>query len=189
MGVGRELVDHPLSVIDLLAHPRVPPGPKYQVMLTARSSLADPNAAPDLHLFPAGPFSAQDYSPTGAVQAIIMSVVKPRSHGWVRLRSANPADPPRIHLGLLEHPDDIARMREAVRIARRIAREPAMRELIAGPELTPGEAIGNQEETRMERALKSRVETYHHPVGSCRMGPALTRVGFRAHRVRQRRWR
>jgi choline dehydrogenase len=171
MGVGRELVDHPLGAVDLPAHLPVAPGPKYQVMLTARSSLADPSAAPDLHLFPAGPFSAEDYSPTRAVQAIVMSVVKPRSHGWVRLRSANPADSPRIHLGLLEHPEDVARMIEAVRIARRIARHPAMRELIAGPELAPGEATDDQDEAGMERALKSRVETYHHPVGSCRMGP------------------
>jgi choline dehydrogenase len=166
MGVGRELVDHPLSAIDLPAHPPVPPGPKYHVMLTARSNLAAPNAPPDLHLFPAGPFSAEDYSPTRAVQAILMSVVKPRSRGWVRLRSANPPDSPRIHLGLLDHPEDVARMMEAVRIARRIARHPAMRELIAGPELAPGEAIDDQDDARMERALKSRVETYHHPVGA-----------------------
>jgi choline dehydrogenase len=170
-GVGRELVDHPLSAIDLPTHPPVAPGPKYQMMLTARSSLADSNAPPDLHLFPAGPFHAEGYSPTGAVQAIVISVVKPRSHGWVRLRSPYPAEPPRIHLGLLKHHDDMTRTIEAIRLARSIARHPAMRGLIAGPELSPGEIIEDQDEAGLERALRARVETYHHPVGSCRMGP------------------
>lgn len=169
-GVGRELVDHPLNAIDLPASPPVPRGPKYQMMLTARSSSADPDGPPDLHVFPAGSFVAEGYSPTGAVQAIVMSVVKPRSRGWVRLRSADPSAPPRIHLGLLEDPADLARMIEAFRFARRLARQPAMQNVIAGAELAPGAAI-EDDAAGLGRELKARVETYHHPVGTCRMGP------------------
>ena len=126
-GVGRNLVDHPLNAVDLPAYAPVSPGPRYQTMLTARSSLAAAEGPPDLHVFPAGPFRGEGYSPTGAVQAIVISVVKPRSHGWVRLRSADPSAAPRIHLGLLEHDEDLTRMREALQLARRISRHPAMR--------------------------------------------------------------
>ena len=107
-------------------------------MLTAYSTSATPDGPPDLHVFPAGPFAADGYSPTGAVQALVLSVVKPRSEGWLRLRSADPADPPRINLGLLEHAADIARMIELVRLARLLARHPALRLAIAGAELAPG---------------------------------------------------
>jgi choline dehydrogenase len=143
-------------------------------MLNARSSLAAANAPTRSAHLPSGPFHAEGYSRTGAVQALVLSVVKPRSRGWVRLRNAEPTAPPRIHLGLLEHLDDLARMFEAVRIARHLAPHSALRELIADPELFPGEALDDQDEAELHRALKARVETYHHPVGTCRMGPDPT---------------
>ncbi|HEY1298069.1 MAG TPA: GMC oxidoreductase, partial [Chloroflexota bacterium] len=164
-GVGRGLIDHAINSIDLPASPPLSSGPKYQTMLTARSSLADAEGPPDLHVFPAGPFGADGYSPTGVVQAIVFSVVKPRSEGWVRLRSADPADAPRINLGLLEDADDLARMIEALELARTLARQPALAARIVGPELAPGDA------TDLASVLRSRVETYHHPVRTCRMGP------------------
>jgi choline dehydrogenase len=170
-GVGRGLMDHPLSAVDLPAWPPVHPGPKYQMMLTARSRLAPSDGAPDLHIFPAGPFTADGYGPTGAVQALVVSVVKPRSRGWVRLRSADPAAAPRIHLGHLEHPDDRTRMVEAIRAARAISRTAPLRDLVAGPELAPGAAIHDDDEVRLAATITARVETYHHPVGTCRMGP------------------
>jgi choline dehydrogenase-like flavoprotein len=169
-GVGRGLTDHPLNAIDLPAHPPLVNGPKYQTALTAHSSRATPGAPPDLHIFPAGPFAGDGYSPTGVVQALVLSVMKPHSRGWVRLRSANPDAPPRIHLGLLEHPDDRARMLEVVRKARELARHPALRAVIAGAEVAPGAALDEGAGADLEGALLARVETYHHPVGTCRMG-------------------
>jgi len=170
-GVGRGLRDHPLNAIDLQTSLPVLHGPKYQVMLTGRTNEADPDGPPDYHIFPAGPFDGAGYSPTGAVQALVLSVMKPQSEGWVRLRSADPTLSPRIHLGLLEHPDDTRRMVEVLRLARGIAREAALQAVIAGAELAPGEHIGDQDEAALQAALKGSVNTYHHPVGSCRMGP------------------
>jgi choline dehydrogenase len=170
-GVGQGLVDHPLNAIDLPAYPPVPSGPKYQTLLTTRSSFAEPDGPPDLHIFPAGPFHADGYSPTGAVQALVLSVVNPRSTGWVRLRSADPTAPPRIHLGLLEHSDDMARMIEAVRLARRLGRQPPVRALIAGRELAPGELGDDDDRAVLGQVLRAQVGAYHHPVRTCRMGP------------------
>jgi choline dehydrogenase len=168
-GVGRGLIDHPLIGVDLPYAGKVVPGPKYQLLLTVRSSAAD-TPAPDLHLFAAGPFETAD-SPTGAVFAVVVSVVKPRSRGTLRLGSADPAAPPRIDPAHLRHPDDVRRMVEVVVEARRLCRQGPLAGLVAGPELAPGSGITDDDDSGLGAAVRSRVETYHHPVGTCRMGP------------------
>jgi choline dehydrogenase len=62
-GVGNNLIDHPLVAVDLPTTPGYA-GPRFQVMLTLRSGLAEPGGPPDLHLFPAGPFD-DPASPAG----------------------------------------------------------------------------------------------------------------------------
>jgi len=47
-GVGNNLIDHPLAAVDLPTTPGFA-GPRFQVMLTLRSSLADPDGPPDLN--------------------------------------------------------------------------------------------------------------------------------------------
>ena len=107
-GVGHGLTDHPLVSVDLpTAGGDV--GAKFQVMLIMRSPLADLNSPPDLHLFAAGPFDSPEI-PSGGVFGIVTGLLAPRSRGSVRLRSADPLDPPRIDVAHLRHPDDVARV-------------------------------------------------------------------------------
>jgi choline dehydrogenase len=162
-GVGEGLADHPLLGVDFAYSKQVAPGPKYQAMLTVRSSEAE-TVAPDLHIFAAGPFATEDTA-TGAVCALVVSVVKPLSRGSVKLRSADLAASPRIDPAHLRHEADLRRMAEAVSEARRLCQTPGFSELITGRELAPGDAPS------FEAAIRSRVDTYHHPVGTCRMGP------------------
>ena len=164
-GVGENLIDHPLVAIDLPTRPGVT-GPRFQSIATLRSQLA-PAAGPDLHLFAAGPF---DVGPSGAVFGLVTGLVLPFSRGWVRLRSANPADPPRIDVAHLRHPDDMRRMLEATLIARTISRTAPLADLVEGPELTPGPSVGDDNAEAIAASIASRVSTYHHPVGTCRMG-------------------
>jgi len=164
-GVGENLIDHPLVAIDLPTRPGVT-GPRFQSIATLRSQLA-PAAGPDLHLFAAGPF---DVGPSGAVFGLVTGLVLPLSRGWVRLRSADPADPPRIDVAHLRHPDDMRRMLEATLIARTISRTAPLADLVEGPELTPGPSVGDDDAEAIAASIASRVSTYHHPVGTCRMG-------------------
>ena len=164
-GVGENLIDHPLVAIDLPTRPGVT-GPRFQSIATLRSQLA-PAAGPDLHLFAAGPF---DVGPSGAVFGLVTGLVLPLSRGWVRLRSADPADPPRIDVAHLRHPDDMRRMLEATLIARTISRTAPLADLVEGPELTPGPSVGDDNAEAIAASIASRVSTYHHPVGTCRMG-------------------
>jgi choline dehydrogenase len=127
---------------------------------------------PDLHLFAAGPFDAsRNTSPSSAIFGLVTGLVLSLSRGWVRLRSADPADPPRINVAHLGHPDDMRRMIEATLIARAISRTAPLAGLVEGDELTPGPPISDDDTDAIATSIASRVDTYHHPVGTCRMGP------------------
>jgi choline dehydrogenase len=168
-GVGRNLADHPLVAVDL---PTVPgfDGPRFQVLLVARSSRCPADAPTDLQLFAAGPFDAET-SPTGAVFGIVTALVAPTSRGSVRLRSADPLDPPRIETPLLGNEDDVRRMVDATLAARALSRTPPLSELVTAPELAPGPAVEDDDVTTIARSIRARVGPYHHPVGTCAMGP------------------
>jgi len=170
-GVGNNLADHPLVAVDLPARAGTT-GPRFQTMATMRSQLAPAGSPPDLHLFAAGPFGAsQDADPADAVFGLVTGLVLPYSRGWVRIRSADPADPPCIDVAHLRHPDDMSRMVEATLIARAISRTAPLTGLIEGPELAPGPAITDGDISAIAASIASRVDTYHHPAGTCRMGP------------------
>jgi choline dehydrogenase len=130
-GVGNNLTDHPLVAVDLPARPGTT-GPRFQTMATMRSRLAPADGPPDLHLFAAGPFDAsQDASPAGAVFGLVTGLVLPHSRGWVRIRSADPADPPRVDTVLLSAGD---------RRRRRGARPRSVRQTWPAPPALPGVA-------------------------------------------------
>jgi choline dehydrogenase len=89
----------------------------------------------------------------------------------VRLRSASPADSPRIDIAHLRHPDDIARMVEASQHARQLSRTSPLAGQVAGDELTPGPAIRDDDADGLARSIRQRAGSYHHPVGTCAIGP------------------
>jgi choline dehydrogenase len=174
-GVGAGLADHPLVSVDLPTSPGFA-GPRFQTLLTLRSSYADPVGPPDLHLFPAGPFD-DPASPTAGGFGVVTGLLSPASRGRVRLRSADPAAPPRIDAAFLRTPGDVRRMVEATRHARRLARTPPLADLVRGPELAPGPAVADDDDDRLAASIRARVGSYHHPVGTCAMGAVVDARG------------
>jgi choline dehydrogenase len=168
-GVGANLIDHPLVAVDLPSSAGHS-GPGFQVMLSMRSTLAPPGGPPDLHLFPAGPFERAE-SPGGGVFGIVTGLLSVRSRGSVSLRSGNPLDPPRIDIAHLRDPEDLERMIVATLEARRLSRTPPLADFVLGPELAPGSGIGDDDRAGLARSIRARVGSYHHPVGTCAMGP------------------
>jgi choline dehydrogenase len=169
-GVGEHLVDHPLCAVDLPTNEGAT-GARFQAIATLRSQTAPPGGAPDLHVFAAGPFDVpMEVSPTGRVFGLVAGLVLPRSRGRLRLRSADPLDPPRIDVAHLRDPDDMARMVEATLVARRISRTRPLAGFTAGDELSPGPSVADDDIDGIARSIRSRVASYHHPVGTCRMG-------------------
>lgn len=170
-GVGSNLADHPLVAIDLPTRPS--PGPsRFQAHVTLHASTTDTAGPADLLLFTAGPFEVGgEQCASGAVFGIVAGLMAPRSRGWVRLTSSKPEDPPRIHLAHLADPDDLERMLDAIVEARRLARSEPMASVIAGDELSPGPICPSDDRAALAAWVRSTVSTYHHPVGTCAMGP------------------
>jgi choline dehydrogenase len=90
-----------------------------------------------------------------------------RSRGWVRLRSADPRDAPRIFLNMFAEPGDLDGMVRSLHIARDIYAQSPLREMIAR-EILPGHEV----RTDAELAEHVRGHATHraHPACSCRMG-------------------
>ncbi len=91
----------------------------------------------------------------------------PQSRGRIRLASADPLAPARIEPNYLDHPEDLATLREGIKLGRRIMRSASFadnvgREYFPGPAATSDQAI--------EQAIREGAETVYHPVGSCKMG-------------------
>ncbi|WP_088346766.1 MULTISPECIES: choline dehydrogenase [Rhodomicrobium] len=93
--------------------------------------------------------------------------MRSKSRGWVRLKSADPRDHPRILFNYMSHPDDWTEMRACVRLTREIFAQPAFdpyrgREIQPGAEVTSDEAI--------DAFIRAKVESAFHPSCTCRMG-------------------
>ena len=66
---------------------------------------------------------------------------------------------------------DMARMIEATLHARQLSRTPPLAGFVTGAELAPGPAISDDDTAALEASIRGRVGSYHHPVGTCAMGP------------------
>ncbi len=170
--VGENLIDHPIVSV-FFAADRHRPAPRFQTAVTWHSDGADTAGAPDLQLMPV---SAFELSPDEWQFTLIASVLKPRSRGRVALASRDPATPPHITTGHLTDPDDARRMAEAMREVRRVASTEPLATLASARELNP------PADDELEEAARARVETYHHPVGTCALGAVVDAVG-RVHGV------
>jgi choline dehydrogenase len=94
-------------------------------------------------------------------------LVKPRSRGRVRLRSADPSAKPRILTNSLAADEDIEALRAGVERAREIAAAGPLAEVV-GRELFPGPTVDTDDAVLAD--IRRRVELLYHPVGTCRMG-------------------
>ena len=135
-------------------------------------------AAPDvqLHFMPALEESANLHLPNPFGRdaalarhglAIRVGPLVPESRGTITLRSADPADPPRIQPDYLERDADRRTMIAGVRVVRDIVGQPALAPY-RGRELAPGEGVRSDED--LAAWLRSAAMTTFHPVGTCKMG-------------------
>ncbi len=171
-GVGTNLSDHAMLSIELPTRPSPSPS-RFGVHATVHSSVADPAGPPDLMIFTAGPFDVDpEHVPGGAVFGIVVGLMAPRSRGWVRLVSSDPNDAPRIHLGHLTDPEDLQRLLDGIDEARRIALSDPVSSIVTGAELCPGPDAPPGDRRALASWATGSVSTFHHPVGTCAMGPS-----------------
>jgi choline dehydrogenase-like flavoprotein len=95
-----------------------------------------------------------------------LSNCRPTSRGSVLARSADPFASPRIAPNALATDEDVETALRGVKLLRRLAAEPALREIIEA-ELAPGPEVSGDEELIAD--FRMRAGTVYHPVGTCRM--------------------
>jgi choline dehydrogenase-like flavoprotein len=114
---------------------------------------------------------AETYDGHCAVIAPVL--VSPQARGRVWLRSADPTAKPRMITNSLSEPDDVRSLVDGMELAREIATQGPMREIIVS-ELKPGP--DQRDRTDLEADLRRRLMLIYHPVGTCRMSDgAMTR--------------
>ncbi len=96
-----------------------------------------------------------------------IGILHAESRGWVRLRSADPQDKPRIQFNMFTAPKDMATMIHAIRTCREIFSQSPLREMVA-EEVMPGRAISSDAD--MAEMICNQAGHRSHPVGTCRMG-------------------
>jgi choline dehydrogenase len=94
-------------------------------------------------------------------------LLRPKSRGTVKLRSANPLDKPVVDNNYLAEPDDLRLEIAGLRYAREILAANPLSKRIAH-ELLPGKAASNDND--LAAHCRRTVKTNWHPVGTCRMG-------------------
>jgi choline dehydrogenase/4-pyridoxate dehydrogenase len=197
-GVGRNLQDHISAAVN---YARRTPGPIHSrmradraahdlasayffgsgiasdmfggVMAFLRSGLN--GAVPDIQLLfnaapmTTGPYFAPfvpAYADGFGCRAVLL---RPESRGQLRLKSADPRAAPRIRQNFLATDRDWRVLRAGLHMVREIcARKPL--EPFAASELAPGEQ--NWSDAALDAHVRATGITVHHPLGTCKMGPA-----------------
>ncbi|MGB6451474.1 MAG: GMC family oxidoreductase N-terminal domain-containing protein [Steroidobacteraceae bacterium] len=139
---------------------RTEPGldrPDMQLTCPAGGSAATPGA----HIW------YPSFKPPAHALAVAVSMIREESRGEVSLRSANPADPPRILFNLFRERGDVERMIRGIRAAREIYSCEPLKSLVVR-EIAPGPEIVS--DAQLEDYIRRTGEITQHPVGTCRMG-------------------
>jgi choline dehydrogenase len=94
-------------------------------------------------------------------------VLQPRSRGSVRLRSADPLEPPDIDPAFLQDDADVAVLVEGVKLSRKLARGHALSRWFED-ERAPGGEVQSDDE--IAAWVRANAHTIYHPVATCAMG-------------------
>jgi choline dehydrogenase len=117
---------------------------------------------PDLHVFMRPAIRMPGLAP---MYPWSVHLLENRARGRVTLATASPDDLPLVEPALLEHPDDIAAMTNAMRFVRDLVAQPAL-QAFYGDLLQPAPSDDWTDYARRT------FTAYYHGVGTCRMGPA-----------------
>lgn len=89
------------------------------------------------------------------------------SRGQITLKSADPAQAPRIEFNYMSHEKDWEDFRTCIRLTREIFKQDAFKPY-AGHEIQPGADCQTDDE--LDDFTRQHVESAYHPCGTCKMG-------------------
>jgi choline dehydrogenase len=167
-GVGENFHNHVLTgVINECSQP-VPAGTQ-NLSEAALFCKSDPGwVGPDLQIaFVHVPFNILVGQGHPNSVSILPGVVRPLSRGWVRLASADPLAKPLVNPNYLGNRSDLERLVQATKIAREIFATRAFAPWVK-QEVMPGPDVND--EVSLRQFVRNSADSYHHQVGSCKMG-------------------
>ena len=95
--------------------------------------------------------------------------LRPLSRGYIRLRSADPADKPVIQPNYLSAQEDLSVAVNSIRVARAIVAQPALQRFHP-VEYLPGDHVRSDDDAALSEAAGNIGTTIFHPVGTAKMG-------------------
>ncbi|ELX08603.1 choline dehydrogenase BetA [Janthinobacterium sp. HH01] len=167
--VGVRLLDHAFYWMNF-SGPQALKGQEHPVVgaqLWTNSSLAGSKRELDIGISPSHLLDPAS-SPTGVAFSLGLELMHCTSEGRVRLRSRDPQAAPLIELNHLTSEDDMARMVECFRLARKLAATEPLKSMIV-EEMYPGPAVGDSD-AEIRTALAQGVGTLQHPCSTAPMG-------------------
>jgi choline dehydrogenase-like flavoprotein len=99
--------------------------------------------------------------------SIHVGLLRPKSRGSVSLASADPLAMPMIDTNFLAERDDVDRLIQGFKLARKIMRRPALTRFGGKESRNSAQA---QSDAQIEAFVRAHADCAYHPVGTCRMG-------------------
>ena len=167
-GVGQNLHDHVLSPVIYESQHEIP-APNNNLLesqLFAKSD--DRRVGPDLQpLFMHLPYYPPGFEGPESAYTLCAGIIRPMSRGSMHLASADPRDAPVLDPRYLSEQADVDALVHCVKLCREIGEASALSTWNAG-EVWPGpDAMSDQE---LAEYVRKSASTYHHQVGTCKMG-------------------
>ncbi len=169
-GVGANLHDHALATFLYESSRKIPEG-KANNLEAHFFAKSDPGmTAPDLQpLMSHFPMPVEGYPQLayGDGYAIVAGIIRPLSRGRMWLKSADPAEHPVLDPHYLEEKADVRALLASLKLSREVGEAKALQEFRAR-EIAPGPDVRTDAEL-IEYGMRNLI-TYHHQVGTCKMG-------------------
>jgi choline dehydrogenase len=209
-GVGENLIDHPeVPVVAIANGPHgyyrqgkgwrmIRNGAQFKLLGTGPILSSDveagalinptnPEAEPSIQAF-CVPIVYLDRDTVGSIEdtygfTITTVVVKPRSRGWVRLRSADPAAMPLVSPHLLKDPADARAMIDGQRFFLRVMQTAPLADRVQRIAIPDPDDLSDE---ALLANCRRFVKTNYHPSGTCRMGAAGDGLAVLDSRLRVR---
>jgi choline dehydrogenase len=167
-GVGQNFQDHPIIGGGLWESDGPFPTHNNAAEANLFTKSRPELETPDLHIWHVeAPYLSEVTGRYAAenVWSISPGLARPESRGFLRLKSANPREAPKIHANMLGDPRDLAALRRGMQITRELGNSEAMKPFVKR-EILPGDLKGEA----LDDLIRDGAMSMHHPTCTAKMG-------------------
>lgn len=169
-GVGHSLQDHLHVAMSYRLPDGLKPHPQSNICegsLFTRFALGPGPCDLQVHLGTVF-FEPDGFYPSGEGFTLSPTLIRTKTSGNLKLRSADPFEKPEISPAYLSDPADTMQLRRGVQLCRRLGEE-LLRRVGGGEEVYPGAKV--QTDADIDLYVQKFANTVYHPACSCRAGP------------------